>query len=82
MTKILLAIDEGIACIKDNKLPTNSIHLNGFGAIKIAQADAKELIKQVKLEVIDKVLENTNYGSYGYVYTEDILAIKSEIEKE
>ena len=88
MSKILLVIDEDIACIKDSNLPINSIHLNGFGAINQAKQDAKEFIKQAKLELIDEILKYRfgwsgaeNYAT-GVVTMKNILAIKSEIEKE
>jgi len=50
-----------------------------------AKQDAKELIKQAKLELIDEILKE-QYGAFrdlnGVVEVDDILAIKSEIEKE
>jgi hypothetical protein len=85
MTKILLAVDEKY--FKGEKL-CYECSKDGCDKCITFKQDAKELIKQAKLELIGEILKHRIgwYGeenkNYGVVKFSDILAIKSEIEKE
>lgn len=92
MTKILLAVEESVlnqlditTCPYEKCLMLSQKCDDCISEyFSKAKQDAQELIKQAKLELIDKIVlmqENAGNG-FDIVRVDDILLIKSEIEKE